>query len=166
MATILSQIPEGVQRVLARSVGDAFGIAENALEGAVAGGLIGAITSRLYGDKKKTADTKSIKDGAKMGAMHGVVGKVISNIPGNLVTEAHRPDSTFGQLVFDSDTAIGSILRNRANSAGKSVKYPMAKAEKILRSAYTFNRMKTIVKERLKDANQVKKTQHIIKAIK
>ena len=166
MATILSQIPEGVQRVLARSTGDAYGIAENAIEGALTGGMVGAITSRLYGDKKKTIDTKSIKDGAKLGALHASLGKVLSNVPGESVRESYRPKSAFGQVFYDSDTILGSMLREPGRMAGSSVKRAMSKAEKVLRNIYTFNRMKTAVKERLKDANKVPKTEHRIKVIK
>jgi hypothetical protein len=163
--SILSVIPEGVARVMARSLGDPYGIAENALEGAVSGGAIGALTHRLYGDKKKVIDKESITSGAKLGALHGAIGKIISRIPGEAVLEDRLSSRSPLAKLFGSESSrfwndIG------AHSDAHRTHKAMSGAEKVVRNVYTFNRMKTAIKEQMRAGKHIPKVQHNIKAIK
>jgi hypothetical protein len=163
MGSLLSAIPSGVYNVAARAVGDPVGIAENALEGAVTGGIVGALTSRLYGDKKKAIDKETIRDGAKLGALHGAIGKILSRIPGETYREKQKGTSeAIGYMM----PGLADYLDMRAGHRAGSIHKDMAKAESVVRNVYNFNRMKTVVKERMKASARVPKTQHNIKVIK
>jgi hypothetical protein len=167
MATILSDVPPGVLKVLSRSIGDPYGIAENAIEGAVSGALAGAIAHRLSGNEKATSKKKAIKEGAKLGALHGAVGKVVSRIPGEAIRE-RRSDSgsAFKRLLVSEDSPLGSFYKKDIGREVGSMHKSMAKGERVLRNIYTYNRMRTAIKEEMKKKKQVNKIEHSIKEIK
>jgi len=166
MATILSTIPEGVLRVLSRSVGNPYGIAENAIEGAIGGAILGGIAQRLAPDSKHTPK-QAMKAGAKLGATHGALGKILSRIPGEAIREKVTDGgSAFKRMLYAGDSPgtrhlsefMQSDLNRRLNPLNKG----MEKAEKVVRSVYTYNRVKTAIRERLEREKKTRKIHHTI----
>jgi len=132
----------------------------------LSGAILGGIAQRLAPESSHSTKG-AMKEGAKIGAFQGALGKIFSRIPGEAVREKITDGgSAFKRMLYSGDSpgmsGISNFMQSDLNRRLKPLNKGMEKTEKVLRNIFTYNRVKTAIRERLEKEKKTHKIHHTI----